>query len=150
MTSHVEIHHGHHDIQTRSSAASWLVPLGRLLFAFIFLMASPSHFSSAAIGYAASQGVPFPALIVPLSGILALVGGLLVAFGFHTRVGAWLLVLFLVPVTLMMHRFWAAGDPVMMRVQQAMFLKNVSMLGGALLLAYFGGGPHSMDVRHRR
>ena len=56
-----------------------------------------------------------------------------------------LLVLFLVPVTMMMHNFWAVADPMMAMTQQVMFMKNVSMLGAALLIAHFGSGPLSMD-----
>jgi uncharacterized membrane protein YphA (DoxX/SURF4 family) len=55
-----------------------------------------------------------------------------IAYAAHA--GAWLLVLFLLPVTLMMHNFWASKDPMMAQIQTAMFLKNVSMLGGALLI----------------
>ena len=65
-------------------------------------------------------------------------------------VGMALLVLFLVPVTLMMHGFWAVTDPAAQSVQQIMFMKNVSMLGGALLIAYFGAGPVSLDGRAAR
>ncbi|PYO38913.1 MAG: DoxX family protein, partial [Gemmatimonadetes bacterium] len=63
------------------------------------------------------------------------------------KIGAWLLVLFQVPVTLMMHNFWAVTDPMMRGIQIAMFMKNISMLGGALLIAYFGSGPLSLDAR---
>jgi putative oxidoreductase len=62
-------------------------------------------------------------------------------------VGAWLLVLFLVPVTLMMHNFWAVKNPMMAQMQMAMFLKNVTMLGGALLISQFGAGGLSLDAR---
>ena len=118
-----------------------------MLFALIFVLAGPGHFTSATIQYAAAQGVPLPSVLVPLSGILALSGGLTVALGYHTRIGAWLLVLFLVPVTLKMHAFWGLQDAQAAAVQQVMFMKNVSMLGGALLLAYLGGGPYSLDAR---
>jgi putative oxidoreductase len=57
--------------------------------------------------------------------------------GFQTRLGAWLLVSSLVPVTLMMHNFWAALDPATAQVGKAMFMKNVAMLGGALLINCF-------------
>lgn len=128
----------------------YLVPLGRFLFVAIFLLAAFGHFSAPTIAYAASQGVPLANVLVPLAGVLALVGGLSVLFGVRARIGALLLVLFLVPVTLMMHRFWAVPDPMMARMQQAMFMKNVSMLGGALLIMYFGAGPFSLDSRTRR
>lgn len=130
--------------------ASWtryLAPLGRAAFAAIFISAAAGHFSQQTIAYSAQQGVPLPQLLVPLSGLISLAGGLSVLLGYRARLGAWLLVLFLVPVTLMMHNFWALSDPMMAQLHQAMFMKNVSMLGGALLIAYFGAGPISLDAR---
>jgi putative oxidoreductase len=125
----------------------YLVPLGRALFAVIFIVASIGHFSSKEIAFAAHQGVPFANLLVPLSGVLALAGGLSVLLGYKARLGAWMLIAFLVPVTLTMHAFWTVSDPMMAQMQQAMFLKNVSMMGAALLIAYFGAGPVSLDSR---
>lgn len=119
---------------------------GRILFSLIFVMSAPGHFSKQSIGYAASQGVPMADVAVPLSGVLALLGGLSVLFGFKARWGAWLLILFLVPVSLMMHRFWGLSDPQAAMMQKVNFIKNVSMTGGALLIAYFGSGPLSLDA----
>jgi putative oxidoreductase len=127
-----------------------LVPVARLLFAAIFLMSAPGHFQAQTIAYAAQQGVPFATILVPLSGILALAGGLSILLGWHARVGAWLLVAFLVPVTLAMHAFWNVPDPMTRMMQQAMFMKNLAMLGGALLVAYWGAGPVSLDERAER
>ena len=118
---------------------------GRQLFSIIFILGSASHFSPSGFAYAAQHGVPWPGLLVPLSGIIALVGGLSVLLGYQTRLGAWLLVVFLVPVTLMMHNFWAMPDARTFDIEKAMFLRNVTMLGGALLICYFGGGPLSVD-----
>lgn len=132
-----------------SDLLRYLVPAGRLLYALIFIMGSLSHFSSQTVGYAAAKGVPMAFLLVPLSGVLSLAGGLSILIGYRARLGAWLLVAFLVPVTLMMHDFWAVQDPMMAQMDQAIFLKNVSMLGGALLIAHFGAGPLSVDA-HRR
>src|SRR5258708_35036365 len=69
--------------------------LGRFFFVLIFLMSGPRHFMSQTIGYAASQGVPLASIAVPLSGILALAGGLSILLGYRARLGAWLIVLFL-------------------------------------------------------
>ncbi len=124
---------------------SILVFLGRLCFSAIFILASFNHFTQGAIDYAAAQGVPMPGLLVPCSGLLALFGGLSILFGYKARLGAWMIVLFLLPVTVMMHNFWQVQDPVMAGIQLIMFMKNVSMLGGALLIAYFGAGPFSVD-----
>jgi putative oxidoreductase len=98
------------------------------------------------IGYAAAQGVPMPSIAVPLSGIIAFVGGLSIALGYKARWGAWLLVLFLVPVTLTMHRFWGLSDPQFALVQQAMFMKNLALLGAALLIAVVGSGPRGLEA----
>ena len=127
-----------------------LVPLARLLFAAIFLMSVPGHFKAETIAYAAQQGVPFATVLVPLSGALALAGGLSILLGWHARAGAWLIAAFLVPVTLAMHAFWTMPDPMMRMMHQAMFMKNLGLLGGALLIAYFGAGPVSLDERAQR
>jgi putative oxidoreductase len=136
-------------VAPRARSLRYLVPIGRVFLSLIFIISSVGNFSSSAIGYAAAHGVPAPSFFVPLAGVLALVGGLSILFGFRTRLGAVLLVLFLVPVTLFMHRFWAVADPQRAMIDQVMFMKNVSILGGVLLLLYFGGGPMSMDVRRR-
>jgi putative oxidoreductase len=124
----------------------YAVLAGRQLFSIIFIIASAGHFSPDAIESAARHGVPLPDLLVPVSGVIALVGGLSVLLGFQTRIGAWLLVLFLVPVTVMMHNFWTSSDPLTHQIERAMFLKNVTMLGGALVISYFGAGPLSLDA----
>lgn len=123
--------------------------LGRLFFALIFLMAGPNHFSSQTIAYAASQGVPLASIVVPFSGALAIVGGLSILLGYRARIGAWLIALFLVGVTPMMHKFWVVPDPMMHQLQMIMFMKNMAMLGGALLITQFGAGPWSLDSRRK-
>lgn len=128
-------------------ASGALAVLGRFFFVLIFLMSGPRHFMSQTIGYAAAQGVPLASIAVPLSGILALAGGLSILLGYRARIGAWLIVLFLVAVTPMMHKFWGVTDPMMYQMQFVMFMKNVSMLGGALLITQIGSGPWSMDAR---
>ena len=125
----------------------FLFPLGRGLFAFNFVLALPYHFTHEAVQVAAEQGVPLAAVLVPLSGVLALAGGISVAVGYKTRWGAWALVAFLVPVTLWMHAFWRLSNPNTVLVEQVLFLKNLSMLGAALLISQLGPGPFSLDKR---
>ena len=107
------------------------------------------HFTHQTIAFAASQGVPFASIAVPFSGVLALAGGLSILLGYRARIGAWLLVLFLLGVTPMLHNFWAVSDPVMHQMQFVMFMKNLSMLGGALFFATAGTGPWSLDARKK-
>ena len=143
-------------ISVRSQSASIslegagpVVLLGRFLFALIFLMAAPNNFSSQTIAYAASQGVPLASIAVPIAGVLSLAGGLSVLLGYRAKIGAWLLIAFLAAVTPMMHNFWTVTDPMMHQMQLIMFLKNLSMMGGALLVTQFGAGPWSIDARRK-
>lgn len=122
-----------------------LVPIGRALFALIFIASIFGHFSSGAIAHASAHGVPFATVLVPLSGMLAMLGGVLVLLGYRARFGAFLLLLFLVPVTLIMHRFWGIADPQLAQLQQVMFMKNLALIGGTLMLMYWGSGPYSLD-----
>ena len=130
-----------------ASPLRYAVPVGRAFFAAIFLMAGMGHFSAQAIGFAALQGVPFAGLLVPFSGVLALAGGTSILLGYRVRIGAALLLVFLIPMTFMMHKFWGVTDPMMAQIQMAMFMKNVALIGSALLLGYFGAGPVSLDAR---
>src|SRR5437868_3537365 len=102
--------------------------IGRIFFSLIFLMTIMSHFKQGTIGYAESKGVPFAAALVPLSGIIATLGALSIIFGYKAKTGAWLLVIFLIPVTFFMHAFWKETDPMQMQMQMSNFMKNISML----------------------
>jgi len=122
----------------------YLLVLGRILFAFIFIAAGIAHFSKAEVGYAESAGVPLAPIAVPLSGMIAMIGGLSIALGYRAKWGAWLIVLFLVAVTPAMHAFWKVSDPQMAQMQMAQFFKNVAMLGAALMITQLGTGPASL------
>ncbi|MGO8735780.1 MAG: DoxX family protein [Terriglobia bacterium] len=141
-------------IPYRSEATTFsqglVVLLGRFFYTAIFLIAAFGHFSKQTINYAAAQGVPLASVAVPVSGLIALAGGLSIVVGYRAKLGAWLIILFLVPVTFMMHKFWAVSDPTMAQMQMAMFMKNVSMTGAALLISHFGAGPLSLDARRSR
>jgi putative oxidoreductase len=113
----------------------------------IFIAAAPRHFTGEGIYHARDLGVPAAGILVPLSGVLALAGGVSVAVGYKARWGALALVAFLVPVTFWMHAYWRLSNPDLVHVQQAMFFKNVSMLGAALLISQFGAGRISFDER---
>ena len=122
----------------------YVVLLGRFLYSIIFILASFSHFSKATILMASQYGVPMAGFLVPFSGILSFLGGLSILLGYRAKLGAWLIIAFLAPVTLMMHKFWIFQDPIGATIEKIMFMKNMSMLGGALLIAYFGSGPLSL------
>lgn len=130
-----------------SRPSGLLTFLGRLFFVLIFLLSGPRHFLSQTIAYAAKQGVPMAQIAVPFSGLLAVIGGLSVLLGYRAKIGGWLIALFLIGVTPLMHAFWNVTDPMMYQIQFVMFMKNLSMLGGALLISQYGSGPWSLDSR---
>jgi putative oxidoreductase len=121
-----------------------VVLFGRIFFSLIFLNTIFGHFTQQGIGYAAASGVPYPNILVPVSGVMAILGGLSIVLGYKAKIGAWLLVLFLIPVNFMMHNFWAF-EGAEAQTQMVNFIKNFSLIGGALLITYFGAGPMSID-----
>ena len=133
-------------IQTqRITSMKYTAVLGRVLYSAIFILAGFGHFSSQTIAYATGAGVPFAGLAVPLSGIMAIVGGLSIALGYKARWGGVLVSAFLIPVTIMMHNFWAITDPTMAMMQRAMFMKNLALLGGSLYFAAYGVKGYALD-----
>lgn len=112
--------------------------IGRVTFVLIFLMSGASHFAQREnmIAYSRSMGGPAPELMVPLTGLMIVAGGALVALGVWPDLGALLLAAFLLPTAYYMHAFWKVEDPQMRQMQQAHFMKNLSMFGAALVLFY--------------
>lgn len=127
----------------------FIILLGRILFSFLFILSSVGHFTKMLIDYAAMRGVPLASFLVPFSGVLALLGGLSILLGYHARIGAWLIVIFLIPVTFMMHNFWSLQDPQAQSLERILFLKNLALLGSAFMIAYFGSGPLSLTKDSR-
>ena len=125
-----------------------LVPLARLLFATIFLYYGPYNFN-VMIAPAAQQGVPLANILVPIAGVMAIAGGLSVVVGWKARAGGLLLVLFLLPATFIMHAFWKL-DGAAAQEQFGNFIRNISLLGGALYITHFGAGPYSVDAATAR
>jgi putative oxidoreductase len=122
---------------------TWLPLLGRILLVAIYFNSGIHKVVNPAgtMGYMASAGMPAVKLFLVLAIFAELGGGLSVLLGYKTRLGAAAIVAFLVPATLIFHRDFA--NP----VQSIMFLKNVSMLGGTLLLLASGPGRWSLDAR---
>lgn len=115
----------------------------RVFLSIIFLKAGISHITGFS-GFQqtiASQGVPLPALTAVGTIVFLLVGGALLLLGFKTRIGAILLIIFLIPTTLLFHNFIA--DP----SETNAFLKNLGLIGGLLMVIYSGPGQLSIDAQ---
>src|SRR5712691_11353485 len=80
--------------------------------------------------------VPLAGPGVLLTGVLALLGGVMIALGLWGDLGALFIVVFLVLVTALMHRFWKETDPTQWQIQLTNFRKNLGLLGGALVILY--------------
>ena len=114
---------------------------GRVLFTLIFFLSGITHFTDVA-GYVALMpaAIPFRPLWVTVSGAVELLDATLVVTARNPRLGAWLLVLFLVPVTIVVHgvAMVTDGDVRMRQIQLSFFLKGVAMTGAALLITQLG------------
>ena len=114
---------------------------GRVLFTLIFFLSGLTHFTDVG-SYAALMpaAIPFRPFWVLISGATELIGAGLIVTNQVPRLGAWLLVLFLIPVTLTVHgtAMLTAPDAAMRQIQSSFFLKGVTMTGAALLITQLG------------
>jgi uncharacterized membrane protein YphA (DoxX/SURF4 family) len=113
--------------------------IGRVLFAWIFLRSGIAHLrdDGTMAGYSESKGVPAAAAMVKVTGVMILVGGVLVALGLWADVGALLIAAFLLPTALIMHNYWTIDDPQARGGDAAHFYKDISLLGAAIMIFYF-------------
>lgn len=109
--------------------------LGRILLGGFFLLSGINHLREyqAMSKYAASKNVPFPQWAVIFSGLLILLGGLGVILGIYPRLSLVLILIFLIPVSFIMHPFWKEKSP---QKDQDMinFMKNMALVGACLML----------------
>jgi putative oxidoreductase len=123
--------------------APFLMLAGRILTALIFLISGFSkigNFSGTA-GYMASKGMPVPGFLLVMAILIEVSGALLIITGFRARWGAWALLVFMIPATLIFHTDFSDQNQVIH------FLKNISMMGALLMIAASGPGPLSLDKK---
>jgi len=86
------------------------------------------------------ESIPFREFWVAISGVVELAGAVMILFDRYAKLGGWLLVLFLVPVTITVHgvEMVSAEDSQMRSIQLSFFLKGIAMAGGALLITQLG------------
>lgn len=115
--------------------------LGRVFVSLIFILAGLDKIMSpgASRDYMAQAGLPFTRFFLVAAIVLEIGGGLSVLLGYKARYGATALVLFLVPATLIFHTDFQ--NP----IQVTMFLKNLAIIGGLLMVAHFGPGSVAID-----
>jgi uncharacterized membrane protein YphA (DoxX/SURF4 family) len=116
------------------TVAAWA---GRLLFALVFLNSGFFHLAghAHATAYAKSKNLPMAGALVGITGVQIIAGAAMILLNWHPIVGAFLLVLFLVPTAFIMHNFWTLTDPMMKAGDQAHFFKDLALAGAALMYA---------------
>jgi putative oxidoreductase len=119
--------------------------LGRIMLAFIFVMSGIQKISGPGMTmqYMTSAGVPHALvhILFVLSVIVELGGGLMLVFGWHAELAAFIMFLWFIPVTLIFHV--ATG-------QTVQWMKNLGIMGGLLMVAVYGPGDFSLGTRDQR
>lgn len=120
--------------------------IGRILLALIFVMSGFSKITGfeGTVGYIASKGLPLPQLGAIIAIVVEVVGGLMLIVGWKARWGAAALFVFTGAAALFFHNFWAV-PPEQMQIQQIMFMKNLAIMGGMLMVMAHGSGPLSAE-----
>jgi uncharacterized membrane protein YphA (DoxX/SURF4 family) len=108
--------------------------VGRIIVGIFYLYNGINHFIKfgAMTEYAKFKGVPIAEVAVAVSGLLLLVAAFTIILGIFPEIGVASIVLFFLPVTFMMHNFWAAAQEQQM-VEIINFSKNMALMGSTLM-----------------
>jgi putative oxidoreductase len=128
--------------------ASVAALVGRVLLAAMFVLAGYSKIGGfdGTVGYIASKGLPLPSALAVGTIALELVAGIALAVGYKARWAALALAAFTLLASVLFHAYWAM--PVdQQSIQRLMFMKNLAVTGGMLMVFAFGPGRFSLDRR---
>jgi uncharacterized membrane protein YphA (DoxX/SURF4 family) len=119
-------------------ANDYILLLSRLVLGLYFLFNSFNHFRNlnSLAGWVKNKNVPAPRLMVVLTGIFLLIGGLSILLGAYIEISILALTLFFLPVTFVMHDFWRETDPQMKMMQMVNFMKNLALWAAILALLF--------------
>jgi putative oxidoreductase len=120
--------------------------IGRVLLSAIFLMSGVHKITawSDTAERMSSEGMVMVPVWLAAAMLCEICGGLSILLGWWTRVGATVLILFLIPTTVIFHDFWTY-EGAQQQMQMINFMKNLAILGGLFVLLAAGGGPWSID-----
>ena len=131
-------------------AARYAPLAGRVLLALLFFQ-SGWHKIADFTGNArvmAAKGIPLPDVLLAVTIVLVVAGGLMLLLGWYARWAAAVLFVWMIPVTLLYHNFWSA-EPAQLFNQTTHFMKNLAIVGALLHLAGMGPGPSSLRDEQR-
>ena len=123
--------------------------IGRIVLVIIFVFSGFGKFAdlSGTAAYIASKGLPFPQLLAAGAGAGELICGLAIAIGWQTRLAAAGLIIFTAVAAFFFHDFWNLPDGPARANQMIHAMKNLSIIGGLIVLAVAGAGRLSVDGR---
>ena len=120
--------------------------IARILFTLIFFLSGITHFTDLN-SYVSLMpaAIPLRTFWVVTSAVVELIGAALILFNYRPRLGGWLIVLFLIPVTVVVHGTAMISDPspIMRAINVSFFLKGLAMIACALFITQFGVKPIS-------
>ena len=113
--------------------------LGRVLFSLVFIGSGIGHLTQTegSAQYATHKKVPNATLMVQITGACMVLGGAAIILGIFMDLAALLIAILVLIMGFMMHKFWEETDPQTKQVEMAMFMKNVSIAGGGLIITAF-------------
>jgi putative oxidoreductase len=143
------------DIRRMAGVNDALLLIGRIVLVLMFLFSGYGKFAdlSGTAAMIAAEGLPVPMMLASLTATAEVLGGLMIVFGWQTRIAALGLVVFTAVATYYFHDFWAMPDGPDRMNNMIHAMKNLSVIGGFLMLAAVGAGRYSIDgpcIRHRR
>jgi putative oxidoreductase len=121
--------------------------LGRILLSAIFFFEAIDSilFADKMKVTMAEYGILWKQDLLLYTSIVALmIGALMVLFGYRIRFGVWLLLLYWVPVTVIVYSFWN-DPPDSQRLNAILFMKNIAVAGGLLMIAAHGSDRYSVQ-----
>jgi putative oxidoreductase len=122
-----------------------LLLLGRVLLGWIFVQSGWRKLMDVPAFVAAMPRRGLPDFLGYVAPPVEFIGGLMILFGVATRYAALLILLFTIIATFSSHRYWDFADPMQRQQQHTQFWKNISMMGGQILLFLTGAGRYSVD-----
>jgi putative oxidoreductase len=123
-----------------------VILLARVMLVALFLVFGWRKLTnfSGTIGYMAAAGAPLPTIAAIVALVMEFFVGIMIAVGFYTRPLALLLVLYTLGTALIGHHFWTMHGGARL-ANMINFYKNISIMGGFLLLSLTGPGKYSFD-----
>ena len=131
---------------------NFLLLVGRIMLGWIFLESGFRKLIAMDpfIASLVRRHVPWPTLLGWIGAVTEFAGGAAILLGLWTRCAAVAIIVFVIIATLIGHRYWEITDVAARRVQQSNFSKNLTILGGLILLVVTGAGRFSVDGWRRR